>query len=397
MEVLVAVAILAIVFTPLLKSFTTASYVNAKAQKTQNATSLAEKVLEEVKGKSIQELHDLAVTDSSVSFSPLDEDGGLSVGNLTNNPPYEIVYENVTATQGITYDAKVTIDTAQYSHDKTGMDETDDGYSDISDANVRDLPKINHIDSHKHAVLSWEINQYDAKALENLAAENSKSAGDVSSLKTEYYYKAEKDINIVIKEDSGMTKITCEVEYKSGNATDKTLKYLVYSGYFDEPMPGQETEIGGPNVYLFYTLSEQVASSGEAFKRENVTIEDTTTGKRHSIYLIMQDGINTLSTLNGSKISLDLHGAGWSDSISYDYSSTIPYSTKVLSGADTPTEMDDVIFCSNLLDEHNNTGELYGSKSKVRIYYVTVEIMEHGKTDVLATLTSTMQSGKEVN
>ena len=102
-EVLVAVAILAIVFVPLLKTFTQASTINARAQKLQNVTSLAEGVMEDVKGKSIQELHDLAVEREDVSFLPLYEDGKLK--------KYTVTYENVTATQGITYDAVVTIAT----------------------------------------------------------------------------------------------------------------------------------------------------------------------------------------------------------------------------------------------------------------------------------------------
>lgn len=405
-EVLVAVAIIAIVFTPLLKSFSTAAIVNSRAQKLQNVTSLAEGVMEDVKGKSIQELHDLAVSDASVTFSPLDEDGGLTLGKLTKIPPYELFYENVTATQGITYDAKVTISTSgpnnEYS-DTTRYDErksngsTDAG--DISDVNIRELPVINQVDSHSNAVISWEINQYDKKAMENLAAENTKTGGDIASLKGIYSSKAEKDINIKIKTDtdSGLTKIICDVEYKTGtgNTSDKTLKYLVYSGYFSEPAAD---EPGGPNIYLFYTLSENVKDvpAAESFKNENITISDETSG-RHSIYFIMQDGQNSLNSTKGTKIKLDISGTNWSSGVSYNADPLIPDSTKYLAGESTESKLDDVIFCSNLLDQNSKVGELYNSSAKTRIYYVTVDIMEHGKTDVLATLTSTMQAGKEAN
>ena len=177
-EVLVAVAILAIVFVPLLKTFTQASTINARAQKLQNVTSLAEGVMEDVKGKSIQELHDLAAERADVSFLPLDKDGTLTKGNLNNVPPYTVTYENVTATQGITYDAVVTISTDNYkSTDRSDARKANklshnDDIGDVSDANIRELPQINKVDSNKNAVLSWEINKYDNKALENLAAEN---------------------------------------------------------------------------------------------------------------------------------------------------------------------------------------------------------------------------------
>ena len=395
-EVLVAVAILAIVFVPLLKTFTQASTINGRAQKLQNVTSLAEGVMEDVKGKSIQELHDLAVERADVSFLPLDEDGTLTKGNLNNVPPYTVTYENVTATQGITYDAVVTIATENYKN----KDKDADDIGDVSDANIRELPQINKVDSNKNAVLSWELNKYDNKALENLAAENSVSGSDIATLKDSYKDTAEKYINIEIKEDTdtSSTKVSCEVEYKTGkNASDKSLKYLVYTGYFVEPLA---SEPAGPNIYLFYTLSENVkdgaSNIADPIKKENIKIEDKTTGKRHNVYFIMQDGVDKLSTTNGSEVTLDISGSGYSESIYYDKTSIFTDAiTYLAGGSTTDDESDDVYFFSNLKDKNGNSGELFNSKSKDRIYYVTVEIKEHGKPEVLGTYTSTMQTGAE--
>ena len=400
-EVLVAVAILAIVFVPLLKTFTQASTINARAQKLQNVTSLAEGVMEDVKGKSIQELHDLAVERADVSFLPLDKDGTLKKGNLNNVPPYTVTYENVTATQGITYDAVVTIATENYKNKTKGADDI----GDVSDANIRELPQINKVDSNRNAVLSWELNKYDNKALENLAVENfapknSVTDPDIATLKESYKDTAEKYINIEIKEDTdtSSTKVSCEVEYKTGkNASDKSLKYLVYTGYFVEPLA---SEPAGPNIYLFYTLSENVkdgaSNIADPIKKENIKIEDKTTGKKHNVYFIMQDGVDKLSTTNGSEVTLDISGSGYSESIYYDKTSIFTDAITYLAGASTPDdESDDVYFFSNLKDKNGNSGELFNSKSKDRIYYVTVEIKEHGKPEVLGTYTSTMQTGAE--
>ena len=405
-EVLVAVAILAIVFVPLLKTFTQASTINARAQKLQNVTSLAEGVMEDVKGKSIQELHDLAVDDPKVSFLPLDKDGTLTKGNLNNVPPYTVTYENVTATQGITYDAVVTISTDNYkSTDRSDARKANklshnDDIGDVSDANIRELPQINKVDSNRNAVLSWELNKYDNKALENLAAENSESDSDAADLKNLYKATAEKHINIEIKDDidTSSTKVSCEVEYKTGkNASDKSLKYLVYTGYFVEPLA---SEPAGPNIYLFYTLSENVkdgaSNIADPIKKENIKIEDKTTGKRHNVYFIVQDGINELSTINGSEVTINVSGSGYSETISYNKTSIIPDAITLLAGGSTTDdESDDVYFFSNLKDKNGNSGELFNSKSKDRIYYVTVEIKEHGKSEVLGTYTSTMQTGAE--
>ena len=400
-EVLVAVAILAIVFVPLLKTFTQASTINGRAQKLQNVTSLAEGVMEDVKGKSIQELHDLAVEREDVSFLPLDKDGTLTKGNLNNVPPYTVTYENVTATQGITYDAVVTISTDNYkSTDRSDARKANklshnDDIGDVSDANIRELPQINKVDSNKNAVLSWELNKYDNKAIENLAAENSVTDSDIATLKESYKKTAEKYINIEIKEDTdtSSTKVSCEVEYKTGkNASDKSLKYLVYTGYFVEPLA---SEPAGPDIYLFYTLSENVkdgaSNIADPIKKENIKIEDKTTGKKHNVYFIVQDGINTLSTINGSEVTINVSGSGYSETISYNKTSIIPDAITLLAGASTPDdESDDVYFFTNLEDK-----KLFTSKSKDRIYYVTVEIKEHGKPEVLGTYTSTMQTGAE--
>ena len=405
-EVLVAVAILAIVFVPLLKTFTQASTINARAQKLQNVTSLAEGVMEDVKGKSIQELHDLAVERADVSFLPLDKDGTLKKGNLNNVPPYTVTYENVTATQGITYDAVVTISTDNYKSTvrsdarKANKLSHNDDIGDVSDANIRELPQINKVDSNRNAVLSWELNKYDNKALENLAAENSVTGSDIATLKDSYKNTAEKYINIEINEDSetSSTKVSCEVEYKTGkNASDKSLKYLVYTGYFVEPLA---SEPAGPDIYLFYTLSENVkdgaSNIADPIKKENIKIEDKTTGKKHNVYFIVQDGINELSTINGSEVTINVSGSGYSETISYNKTSIIPDAITLLAGASTPDdESDDVYFFSNLKDKNGNSGELFNSKSKDRIYYVTVEIKEHGKPEVLGTYTSTMQTGAE--
>lgn len=394
-EVLVAVAILAIVFVPLLKTFTQASTINGRAQKLQNVTSLAEGVMEDVKGKSIQELHDLAVDDPKVSFLPLDEDGTLTKGNLKNVPPYTVTYKNVTATQGITYDAVVTIATENYKNKTKDADDI----GDVSDANIRELPQINKVDSNKNAVLSWEINKYDNKALENLAVENfapknSVTDPDIATLKDSYKNTAQKYINIEIKDDSetSSTKVSCEVEYKTGTASGKSLKYLVYTGYFVEPV---DSGVSGPDIYLFYTLSENVkdgaSNIADPIKKENIKIEDKTTGKRHNVYFIMQDGVDKLSTTNGSEVTLDISGSGYSETVSYDKFSIIPDAITLLAGASTPDdESDDVYFFTNLEDK-----KLFTSKSKDRIYYVTVEIKEHGKSEVLGTYTSTMQTGAE--
>ena len=55
-ELIICVAILAVATVPLYQSMTLSARTNAKAQSKQNATSLAESVMEEIKASSMQKV-----------------------------------------------------------------------------------------------------------------------------------------------------------------------------------------------------------------------------------------------------------------------------------------------------------------------------------------------------
>ena len=143
-ELLVAVAILSVIVVPIMKSFTTSAITSAKAQSMQNATSLAEKQMEIVKTKTIKQL--------------IEDDGFIK--DESNNS-YKGKYKGVTATNGEKFDVYVDITSDKYSKESA---------ADVSDINSIELPKLYDIQNSKpHAVISWEINEYDMSAVQTLA------------------------------------------------------------------------------------------------------------------------------------------------------------------------------------------------------------------------------------
>ena len=421
-ELLVAVAILAAVFTPILQSFLTAANINSKSQKLQNATSLAETIMEDVKGNSIADLHEEAVNGTSNSIMEFLSSGQTSESSdFVNTPPYTINYTNISATQGRKYDASVTISTSEYS-------ETSD-ISGINDANIKELPKINGLKTDEHAVLSWELNQYDGSAMVGLVDENTNDGDEAlrTAKLTTIRPTAEKNTYISIDYDKDVNgdktkllKITCTVEYKSGVSTDKPLQYLVYTGYFEDKSGDKS---GGPNIYLFYTASENFSSlsaTGDYFRTENIIVKDNTTTRftkdpvtsnieeelkkpRHNVYLILQDSMERLSTASGnSNISITVSGDAYENTATIIPTSIIDSSIFRLSkGLDaTENTQDDVYLYTNLkyndaVAHEDKAGELFAKESKDRIYYVTVNVFDNG--DSVATLTSTMKTGSEAD
>lgn len=398
-EVIIAVAILSVIVAPLLKSFSTAAKANFRAQGLQDATSLAESVMEEVKGNSIEELYKSSLTRPEMTFSVIDPGGSLIPGEISDTkidaPPYIISYTDVTATQNRKYDATVTISRDEYAKEGTA----ESPISGISDANIKPLPKLSSINSEEHAVLSWEINEYDDSAIDRLAEENLKA----DSEKTAFINLAKnsgKKETIVSIDDGGSSdvKVTCNVEYTTGNSSDKPIKLLVYTGYFKD---NSASSIGGPNVYLFYSVSEKNpnVTDGKYFKNETITVRDNTSGKRHNVYLILQDNMNRLSTSGGTKVSVNVLGTAYENPVSLISTDSISSSYFTLSKGVDNTEgtEDDVKLYTNLVNTENEDGILYDTVIKDRIYYVTTEIKEHGKDEVIAKLNTTMNAGKEAD
>lgn len=109
-ELLVAIAILAIVVAPLLHSFVTGARLNAKSKKIMDATTVAQNVMEDIKATSLEELFEK-------TFEEKGEDGSVTEKKLVrdgHDGTYTITYENIMADKQL-YRAEVLLDTNSYT------------------------------------------------------------------------------------------------------------------------------------------------------------------------------------------------------------------------------------------------------------------------------------------
>ncbi len=327
-ELVLCIAIVAIATIPLMNAFSTSGIVIGKAQSVQNATSAAESVMEEVKGSTVNQLKDNPdykyATDSltySAFMSMTDEEkvdygatkaAGSKCALIKESDGFYVIYRSGIETGGESFNAITTLDAdGIYSVTPTVTPTPGEisKVSDASDANSIKLPVIEKIDKGNHAVLSKEINRFDASAAETWRnnyrdANHLARDASVSSLT-----KIKKEVLITIDDpitssDSADHKanIECEVRYYDGSKSQYSLDPFafsekVYSGSF---LGSLDTR-----AYVFYQTAKQSIhvthkKRGEAacpsdeniIKDEYVKITSTSVQLRsyaRQVYFILQE------------------------------------------------------------------------------------------------------------
>ncbi|MBQ8666460.1 MAG: prepilin-type N-terminal cleavage/methylation domain-containing protein [Lachnospiraceae bacterium] len=383
-ELIIVVSILAIAAVPLMKSMGMAAKTNAKAQSIQNATSLGESIMEEMKSTPISDLK-----------------SKYGSGFKDNGTNYVIEKSEVTATQGEKFDVKVTIDKAKYSTPapESGASKTDI----VSAANVILLPEINSIDVMSQAVFTSEreFNKYDNEALNFF---NQKIA-DYPIHKARIDTKT---INIVKSsysgDDYGVT-VKASVTYTD---TDSNMYVRdLYKGTFvrQEKADGSKKPLDS-NIYIFYKVGKITDAKdsdntelAERELRETIDITDTDDYSTfadpsipnacHRVYFIGQDP----SDATGPEIIINGNTA-----IEYSdfptYTTPVPTTTPVPDGVclNGIVTYGNVRFISNIMSV-GATGHVYEQSSRTRVYDITVELFEEGDGTPITTLNSTRTEG----
>lgn len=378
-ELLVAVAILSVIVVPIMKSFTTSAITSAKAQSMQNATSLAEKQMEIVKTKTIKQL--------------IEDDGFIK--DESNNS-YKGKYKGVTATNGEKFDVYVDITSDKYSKESA---------ADVSDINSIELPKLYDIQNSKpHAVISWEINEYDMSAVQTLAYKTTKTAAEICN-------KGKKITNINMSDEGS---VTCTVEYcgaDSSEGSKDNLKYQVYTNVLGKAyeITDLNKDDGGPHLYILYTMSEHInGTENQYFKNEEIHITDNTKRPdsskkyRQNIYIVMQHDLKDMRDGNSNlKVYID----GTAICIKKD---DYPDKTKLILPDDIEdepfankwqlnTDEDSYLYTNFLPVSEDVDASLFYGEKKDRIYQVRVRLVKTGDPEpkdddkVKAELISTMK------
>lgn len=297
-ELLISVTILAVASLALYRAFSLSAFTNKNSQKIQNATSLAESTMEEVKRLKLDKLEEIYGSGTGSFSESLDyTDTSLCSGLLSactsgdtglikivgrdvteaDKYPYYILYQDeVTATQGQKYHVVATIQSKPYA----------EGAPNSADSiNAKALPKIEEINRAEHAVLSAEINQYDASAIKDIESQYGAGNAALDGVST----GIQKTITINIRDgaatdyavDAGtitgdVINIDCQVDYTYAS---KKVTYSAYMGTF-----GSDKIC---NIYLFYNYS--------GMGRDDIRIIDSSSvvsGVSHNICFIEQDDPN---------------------------------------------------------------------------------------------------------
>ena len=324
-ELIICVAILAIATIPLMSAFSTSGIVIGKAQSVQNATSVAESVMEEIKGSSIEMLKNTTgYKYVEVSAADYDYSGfmgksdaaklsycsalaGSNKGLLAQqkDKQFYVFYKHnvkpdapAESGNGELFDVVATID-ASVSYN------TDSKKTDASDANSLELPVIERIDRVKHAVISKEINRLDASAAETWK-NNYADRHPSESFSSIVVPDLTKDVIVTINEVSDtQTDVECYVRYHDsdksfdpdtfGDGDACHIVEKVYSGSFADAEDAR--------VYLFYQTAKQnihyknqkngLGADEDKIVQEDVYITNTyAAGSEHKtrqVFLILQE------------------------------------------------------------------------------------------------------------
>lgn len=391
-ELIIVVAILAIAAIPLMRSMSMASRVNAKAQSIQNATSLAERVMEEAKTLDFadmekQDAEEIAKGNPTRFFS-----GGI----------YSYTSPVKTATQGEEFIATVTVSTKAYSETPTPPPGETLALSPeqvkVYEINKTKLPVIEDIDTNTQAVLtsSKEFNKYD-KAAQTFFDE--RKAGFKASDPSTYSKITEKTVSIKKSDATSLggydgVTVTATVSYKAEGET-QTYDRDLYTGTFVAEKVGGKVALDS-NIYIFYKAGKKrtVTHSGSDYITsyvdfpESIIIDDgsappvESTTDSHRVYFIKQD---PSATAKGPKI-IEFSGAG-SGKFKYSNEAGDVSGTKYISDlVDGRIKFDKIILVTNL----GSSGHIYKEEARNRVYDIEVVLTKEDDSTKYATLKSTV-------
>ncbi len=357
-ELIIVVSILAIAAVPLMKSMGMAAKTNAKAQSIQNATSLGERIMEEMKSLSKDEM--------------VNKYGPTGTNQLVDNGSnYVITIPNMTATQGEKFDVKVTVDKATYS--KNTEYNPSDAKENVMSANTLLLPRIEDIDTLSQAVLSStkEFNRYDVDA-QNFF--NQKLADYPSHTAT----IASKTVDIVKEDVTYPTGVKVKASITYTDNASPANKYVrdLYTGTFVPiEKDGSTTEYKplDSNIYIFYTKGVIAETINIIDESSYVNPEDSTSDDSHRIYFIRQNssdktGPVAINMISRNKTTGAVLGSGvlkYTGLDVLDTDGTQKYGKiKLLTNLD-PTNID-------------NEGNIYVKEARTSVYDITVELTRDG-------------------
>jgi len=285
-EVLIAMAILAIVSLPILSIFTKAAQTNAKAYRIENANTAANNIMEEVKNVSVSDLETNALNYkySKVENSESEDARNISKYMVSNNSE-----KSFTGNDGEDFLVELTLDPSYYAND------VGDGNLNLNNnVNSYDLIANMNLSTERNVIYRDDSINYDAIThyKEILGDEYDKSK---IQKHTSFEVSIVKDTSVADLV-SYVQKVTAKVSYSydglslslgaaTGVASDYTREFVVSekpvtatkysnSGDYDYIITSENGfDNNAENVYLFYSIFDDYNPSASTIVSAGVSTQ----------------------------------------------------------------------------------------------------------------------------
>lgn len=256
-ELIVAISILAIIAIPLMHGFVTSARMNAKAREIEQATTVAQNVMEEIKVTDVEEL----ITDVEPGKTSVLTDEGEWVDMLT----YQLPMRTETA-DGVNYRVDITLENGPYG---------DELWPQYTDYNLKDMAQLYDMNAAYDAFYILE-EATDTALIEELAV-----AAGVST--TRVRNEVERNIYLDIKEELGTRIVEVNVAYTYRGDT----RYMAAQNQCIYTSSSLDTYLR--NVYVFFEPLNNREAGEEV--REKVTVRNNCCSadkKPVRVYLVKQ-------------------------------------------------------------------------------------------------------------
>lgn len=265
-ELLVSVAILAIIVVPIMTAFVSAANANSRARRKLEATTAAQNVMEAIKSSGVSAyLASITPAPTPAADGTYTLDNSNAAASGTALIPQQII-------NGRNYRFTAVFDPTAY----TNPSKSD--YNDVSVANISDMNVLKD-------AFYVESETDDRKIVNEYIDENSGFS------EAEVLSKLQREIDIVIAHTGSLSKVTVNCKYSLTGYTDKT-KTVSQVIYDNSDVNGGDLR----SVYIFYTPLYAVKSSAVALGTsvtDNIVVENNTgtSGKESypvNLYLVKQ-------------------------------------------------------------------------------------------------------------
>lgn len=251
-EIIVAMAILAVVVVPFVHSFVTAANTNRKAKETLNGTTIAEDIMEMFEDVNVEkEASDIGALINAETALGVADAGSVSVdgsGIYTIEMGSEALAKYVgEAFAGDGYTAKVVLDPCNNTTDSFGN--TVNGIYDVyNTANVANVATVDSKHDGIYAMsFSFDADQCDTISKKSFGAENytkdAVMAGVTRTITVEII-----DNNKQLSSGIQFVKAKITVKYQYGTYTETTQSFV-----YDNTVEGGQKAYEFKNLYLLYT------------------------------------------------------------------------------------------------------------------------------------------------